>query len=203
MARSISKGWASRDPSRWLKHDGRSLRAATPRWRPPYSGRFPGGPTGTRSRSRRLACLSRHFFHGSVSWPGHQVGVTRMAMTKTEAAQVTDRPVTLLLINPRRGSDRPTADSRPAGKGQPIVHRPGQILLASDVSFGGLNGGVSQQELNLLQFAASGMAQSRACSSQVVGCQRGDSGTGSTGLYDVPDDILGDPVAPSCSVLSD
>jgi hypothetical protein len=48
-------------------------------------------------------------------------------------------------------------------EGEPIIHRSSQILLASDVSFGGLNRGMSQQELDLLQFAACGVAQPRAC----------------------------------------
>ena len=45
---------------------------------------------------------------------------------------------------------------------EPIVHCAGEILLASDVSFSALNGRMSQQELDLLQLAACGMAQPRA-----------------------------------------
>ena len=47
-------------------------------------------------------------------------------------------------------------------EGEPIIHRSSQILLASDVSFGGLNGRMPQQELDLFQFAACGVAQPRA-----------------------------------------
>jgi hypothetical protein len=43
-------------------------------------------------------------------------------------------------------------------KRKPIVHCAGQILLASDVPLGGLNRGMSQQELDLLQFATGGVA---------------------------------------------
>ena len=68
--------------------------------------------------------------------------------------------------------------SGPAEERKPIVDRLGQVLLASDVPFGCLDGCVSQQELNLLQFATRSVAQSRACSPQVVGSQRGDSSTG-------------------------
>src|SRR5262249_28303871 len=81
--------------------------------------------------------------------------------------------------------------------------RPGQVLLASDVPFGSLDGCVSQKELNLLQFAARCVAQSREGSPEVVGGQRRDSGTGRTGLHDIPDYVLGDTVAPHRSVLPD
>ncbi len=86
---------------------------------------------------------------------------------------------------------------------EPIVHRSGQILLASDVSLGRLNRGMPEQELDLLQFAAGDVAQSRAGPPEVVGCQRRDSSPGRTSLDDVPDDILGDTVPPYSSVLSD
>jgi hypothetical protein len=47
--------------------------------------------------------------------------------------------------------------SCPIGKREPIVHRAGQILLATDVSFGGLDG-CMEQKLNLFQLAALGVA---------------------------------------------
>src|SRR5947207_16021975 len=84
-----------------------------------------------------------------------------------------------------------------------IVYRPRQVLFASDVPLGCLDGRVPQQELNLLQFAAGRVAQSRACSPQIVRCQRGDSGTDGTGLHDLPDDVLGDTVAPYGSIFPD
>ena len=55
------------------------------------------------------------------------------------------------------------------GEREPIVHSSGQILLASDVSFGGLNRRMTQQELDLLQFATRGVAQPRAGPPEVVG----------------------------------
>src|SRR5687767_11690257 len=87
-------------------------------------------------------------------------------------------------------------------KWEPIVYCPGQILFTSNVSFGGLNGRMSQQELDLLQFTTRGVAQASASSPEVVGSQGLDSNTGRTPLDDVPDDILGDSVAPYCPVLS-
>ena len=96
-----------------------------------------------------------------------------------------------------------TAASGPTGrKREPIVHCAGQILLAADVSFGGLDGCMSQQELDLLKFAARGVAQAGASPSQVVGGEFLDSDAGRAVLHNVPDDILGDPVAPDFPVLS-
>jgi hypothetical protein len=43
-----------------------------------------------------------------------------------------------------------------------VVHRLFQILLAPEVTFGSQNGGVPQQELNLLQFTSVDVAQFRA-----------------------------------------
>ena len=95
------------------------------------------------------------------------------------------------------------ASSAPGGKREPIIHSAGQILLASDVSLGGLNRGMSQQKVDLLQFATGDMAQPRAGPPKVVGCQCRDSSPGRTSLDDVPDDILGDAVPPYRPVLSD
>ena len=51
-----------------------------------------------------------------------------------------------------------------------IVHRMPEILLATEIAFRRLHGGVAEQELNLFDFAAAGMAQLRARSAQVVRC---------------------------------
>jgi hypothetical protein len=47
----------------------------------------------------------------------------------------------------------------------------------------------------LLQFATRSVAHSRAGPPPVVGCQRGNSSAGRTGLDDIPEDVLGDTVA--------
>jgi len=70
-----------------------------------------------------------------------------------------------------------------------IVHGTGQILLAADVSLGGLDRGVPQQELDLFQFAARGVTQPCAGPPEVVGCQRRDSSSGRTSFHNVPDHI--------------
>jgi len=56
----------------------------------------------------------------------------------------TPRATQSLSRNPLQGSDRATITSGPAREGEPIVYRPGQILLASDVPFGRLDGCVPQ-----------------------------------------------------------
>ena len=50
----------------------------------------------------------------------------------------------------------------------PVIYRIAKSLLASQVAFGCLDRDVSQQKLNLLQFAAGLVAESGTCSSQVV-----------------------------------
>jgi hypothetical protein len=108
-----------------------------------------------------------------------------------------DDSTRFLARNPLGGTDETAiASGAPGRERQPIVHRAGQILLASDVSFGALNGRVSQQELDLFQFAAGGTTQPRAGPPEVVGRQRRDSRSGRTSFHDVPDDILRDTVAP-------
>ena len=54
-------------------------------------------------------------------------------------------------------------------QGKQIVDRVPEILLASEVAFRCLHRSVSQQELNLLDLSAAGMAQLRARPAQVVG----------------------------------
>jgi hypothetical protein len=53
--------------------------------------------------------------------------------------------------NPLPSSDRTTAMSGSGdGEREPIVYRPGQVMLASDVPLRRLNRGMSQKELDLL-----------------------------------------------------
>lgn len=44
-------------------------------------------------------------------------------------------------------------------EGKAVVDWMPEVLFASQVSFRGLNGSMAEQELNLFQFAAAGMAQ--------------------------------------------
>jgi hypothetical protein len=57
-------------------------------------------------------------------------------------------------------------------EGQTVVYRPTEILFASDVALGGLNGGMSQKELDLLQFSTSGMAPTGARPAKVMRGER-------------------------------
>ena len=56
---------------------------------------------------------------------------------------------------------------------------------------------VPQQELNLLQLAASRMAEPRAGSSTIVRRKLGDARLRGVVLHDMPDHLLGDAVAPN------
>jgi len=49
-----------------------------------------------------------------------------------------------------------------------VVHRMSEILFAAQIAFRGLDGGMPQQELNLLQLATARVAQLRAGSPQVM-----------------------------------
>src|SRR5260370_6686358 len=51
-----------------------------------------------------------------------------------------------------------------------IVYRMSEILLAAEIAFRRLDGGMPQQELNLLQLATIAVAQLRTGSPQVVRC---------------------------------
>jgi len=50
-----------------------------------------------------------------------------------------------------------------------IVDSLDEILFGSEVAFGGLNGGVAEQQLNLLQIPAGFATQFRAGAAQIVG----------------------------------
>jgi len=49
-----------------------------------------------------------------------------------------------------------------------IIHGPLNPLLAAEIPFGCLHGNVAQKELNLLQFAACGMAQLCARAAKIM-----------------------------------
>jgi hypothetical protein len=72
-----------------------------------------------------------------------------------------------------------------------------EVLLATQVSFGRLHRGVPEQELNLFDLAATGMAQLRAGSPQIVGRDTLQSRLLAAALYHVPDHVLGDRFAPN------
>jgi hypothetical protein len=49
-----------------------------------------------------------------------------------------------------------------------VVYRDLDLLLGAEVAFGGLDGGVAEQELDLFQVSAALSAKLRTCPSQVV-----------------------------------
>src|ERR1017187_5824815 len=53
-------------------------------------------------------------------------------------------------------------------KGEAVVHRMPEVLLATQVSFGRLHRGVAEQKLNLLALPATRMTQLSARSPQIV-----------------------------------
>jgi len=55
-----------------------------------------------------------------------------------------------------------------ASKVKKIVHRMPEILFAAEIAFRRLDGCMPQQELNLLQLAAAGVAQLRTSSPQIM-----------------------------------
>jgi hypothetical protein len=61
---------------------------------------------------------------------------------------------------------------RVGSKVEKIVHGMPEILFTSQIAFGGLDGCVPEQKLNLLQFTAAVVTQLRAGSSQIM---RGDA----------------------------
>jgi hypothetical protein len=82
-------------------------------------------------------------------------------------------------------------------KAQPVVHRMTQFLFAPQVTFSGLNRSVSEQELDLLQFAAGQVAQTRTGTPQIMRREVLDAGTLGSGLHHVPNRFWRDPFTPN------
>src|SRR5580765_539950 len=72
-----------------------------------------------------------------------------------------------------------------------------EVLLAAEIALRRLNRGVAQQELNLLDLAAAGVAQLRARSTQVVRRDVLQPCLLGAALDNVPDDILRYAIAPN------
>jgi hypothetical protein len=71
-----------------------------------------------------------------------------------------------------------------------IVHWMTEILFAPKITFRGLDRGVPQQELNLLEFTAAVVAQLRAGSPQIVRRNVLQTSFLAAGSDYVPDDVL-------------
>src|ERR1022692_1987001 len=72
---------------------------------------------------------------------------------------------------------------------QAIIHGSAEILFASDVALSRLNGCVSQKELDLFQFATSGVTQTGARPPQIMRRERLDISSVCAGLHDVPNHL--------------
>ena len=76
--------------------------------------------------------------------------------------------------------------------GKMIVDGLGEVLARAEIAFGGLDGGVAEQELDLFEVAAGQAAEFGAGAAQVV---RGEGGLAETGTVladDIPDRVLVD-----------
>ncbi len=78
-----------------------------------------------------------------------------------------------------------------------------QILLAAQVSFRRQHGRMTEKELDLFQLAAGTVAQSRACSSQVVWRDAFYFVSLAAPANDVPHDVLADAVTPDLARAAD
>lgn len=88
------------------------------------------------------------------------------------------------------GLKDPPGSHRSSGIGfdsQSVVHGNPELLRASKVAFGCLDGDVAEQELNLIQFAAGKMAETGASAPQVVRSQLVDRGTSRCGADNIPE----------------
>src|SRR5262245_34018557 len=81
-----------------------------------------------------------------------------------------------------------------------VVNSAPKALLAPQVSLGRFHRNVPQQELNLLQFAAGGVAQAGAGAPTIVRRKLGNTSPAGVLLHDVPDHFFGDSVSPNRSL---
>jgi hypothetical protein len=70
-----------------------------------------------------------------------------------------------------------------------IINRILKFLLASDVSLRSLDRSVSEQKLNLFEFAAAVMAEARTGATKIVRCQIGYAGLPGTPLDGIPNHV--------------
>src|SRR6185312_9559747 len=78
-----------------------------------------------------------------------------------------------------------------------------KVLFTAEIAFGSQNRRVSQQELNLLQFATVGVAKLRTSPTQIVRRDMLQSCSLATISHHVPDDVLGDARSPDLSAPRD
>src|SRR5262249_44136581 len=83
-----------------------------------------------------------------------------------------------------------------------VVNSAPKALLAPQVSLGRFHRNVPQQELDLLQFAAGGVAQAGAGAPTIVRRQFCNTSPAGVLLHDVPDHFFGDSLSPNRSLPS-
>jgi hypothetical protein len=76
------------------------------------------------------------------------------------------------------------------------------FLFAPEVLFGRLDADVSEKELDLLQFAARNVAQTRACAPQIVRSKVAELSFRGKLLDDAPGHLFGDTFAPNRTRLA-
>ena len=100
-------------------------------------------------------------------------------------------------VRPLKWLLRRTVGLKPHG----VVDRAPELLLAAQVSFCGLDRHMSQQELNLVEFATSEMAQPGAGAPEIVRGQLLDAGVLGRRLHYVPDDPRRHAITPHAAGL--
>jgi hypothetical protein len=87
-------------------------------------------------------------------------------------------------------------ESRLGLDADPIIYGGMNALFTAKIFLCRLDGDVSEQELNLLQFSAGCVAEPRASATEVMRCQLFDPGSFRAILDDMPHDPLRDPISP-------
>src|SRR5215467_10119092 len=98
------------------------------------------------------------------------------------------------MLVPGRDFSRLNADA--------VVNSAPKALFAPQVSLGRFHRNVPQQELDLLQFAAGGVAQAGTGAPTIVRRQFGNTSPAGVLLHDVPDHFFGDSLSPNRSLPS-
>ncbi|HXS78278.1 MAG TPA: hypothetical protein VN753_19020 [Terracidiphilus sp.] len=84
-----------------------------------------------------------------------------------------------------------------------VVNRLLKVLFAAQISLGGQDGHMTEEELNLLQLAAIHMAELGACSAKIVWCEMVWPNPLSDPSHHVPNDLLRDSLTPRRPVSAD
>jgi hypothetical protein len=86
---------------------------------------------------------------------------------------------------------------------QSVVHRNPELLLASKIALRCLDGDVSEQELDLIEFATLEVAETGTGTAKVVRGKLLDAGASRRGADDVPEHLRRHAVAPDTPGLVD